>query len=400
MSRDEQKNRMGRIPITYRADRGRWELTIYRDGKRVRSLHSTEEAATKAWRAHCRKIERHGTHGDSISRDEGREFLEAKRIVAGEDLRDVARFWRQHHPEGSSSATISEAWEKFREEKESRGVSKRHLDTLKYHVGRFSRDFGPISVRAISSDDVRKWLVALPHDARTIANFRGSISIFLNWCVRRKFAHESPLTDVHETDMPVVKPRAKGILSVDQCAAMMAHIDAEEPNHAAWHALQLFAGIRRAEAGRMTWDMIDVERETITLPGWIVKTGDDWVLHDLPENLWDWLRKHRGEWEIKEPDSETLKRLRQTGFTALTPPIPSWPQNAMRHTFCTMMISLHSDAAKVANWSRHTNAAQLYKSYVAKLVSREEAERFTKIRPAHHPGTSPTRGRKSGQSEK
>lgn len=54
----------------------------------------------------------------------------------------------------------------------------------------------------------------------------------------------------------------------------------------------------------------------------------------------------------------------------------------MRHTFCTMLMSLHGDAAKVANWSRHTNASQLYKSYVARLVSREEAGRFIRIVPA------------------
>jgi hypothetical protein len=29
-----------------------------------------------------------------------------------------------------------------------------------------------------------------------------------------------------------------------------------------------------------------------------------------------------------------------------------WPKNAMRHTFCTMLMSLHGDATKVANRSR------------------------------------------------
>jgi integrase len=53
----------------------------------------------------------------------------------------------------------------------------------------------------------------------------------------------------------------------------------------------------------------------------------------------------------------------------------------MRHTFCTMLMSLYGDAAKVATWSRHANASQLYRSYVAKLVSRDEAKRFTAILP-------------------
>jgi len=65
--------------------------------------------------------------------------------------------------------------------------------------------------------------------------------------------------------------------------------------------------------------------------------------------------------------------------------IPAWPKNALRHTFCTMLMSLHGDAAKVANWSRHTNASQLYRSYVARLVSREEAGRFCSILPTKNP---------------
>lgn len=35
--------------------------------------------------------------------------------------------------------------------------------------------------------------------------------------------------------------------------------------------------------------------------------------------------------------------------------------------------------------SRHTNASQLYRSYVARLVSREEAGRFCSILPTKNP---------------
>jgi hypothetical protein len=69
-------------------------------------------------------------------------------------------------------------------------------------------------------------------------------------------------------------------------------------------------------------------------------------------------------------------------FSRLPVPIPQWPKNAMRHTFCTMLMSLHGDAAKVANWSRHTSPRELYQSYVARLVSKAEARRFLWILPA------------------
>jgi integrase len=169
---------------------------------------------------------------------------------------------------------------------------------------------------------------------------------------------------------------------------MMLYLEMERPKYIPWHALQLFAGIRRAEVGRLRWEWIDLDAKTITLPGWsegkrVVKTGDDWALHDLPASLWQWLQAYPGTGKIRVPGNVTVEAMRQKDFPKLG--IPEWPQNAMRHTFCTMLMSLHGDAAKVANWSRHTNAAQLYRSYVAKLVSRDEAGRFCRIAPAISP---------------
>ena len=378
-----QTTRAGTVPIKFRLDRQKWELTIHRNGKRSRKLYDTEAAANKAWSRHCLQVK---THGDNaVSAEEIREFLEARRIVSQKDLRDVARFYAEHHPEGAESILVSEAWERFQAEKETQGLSARHLETLRYHVQRFTGDYGGLTVRAVSAAHIREHLLSLGLDARTVKNFRGSLANFFNWCKRRKLCTAAPTDGIEDADLPAVRPKPKGALSVDQSIAMMARIEANHPELVAWHALQLFAGIRRAEVGRMTWSMIDLERETLTLPGWnaegdrIVKTGDDWVLHDLPANLWQWLRAYRGEGRVTSPSVELLDRIRADELPAVG--IANWPKNALRHTFCTMMMSLHGDATKVATWSRHTNVAQLYRSYVAKLVSREEARGFTEILP-------------------
>lgn len=374
-----------KAPVKFRPDRGKWELTIYRDGKRKRTQYETEAEALAVWKSHCRQLERFGSQGNAISGEEGREFLEAKRIAGGEDLRDIARFWRVHNPEDAQAATVGEAWRAFYDEKAAQGLSARHLQSLRYHVGNFSTCWEERQVREVKGSDVRAYLLELGLDARTLANIRGGLSNFFNWCLRRELVSVNPMDKVHDADLPAVRPKAKGILTVDQCAALMAWVDENAPKLAPWHALQLFAGIRRAEVPRLHWDWLDFEKRTITLPGWesgerVVKTGDDWVLHDLPSNLWAWLEKHRGTGRIYAPAPEVIAELRAVEFPKIG--IATWPKNAMRHTFCTMMMSLHGDAAKVANWSRHTNAAQLYRSYVAKLVSRKEAERFTAILPA------------------
>jgi integrase len=280
---------------------------------------------------------------------------------------------------------VEEAFDEFIAAQEVRGLSKRHLSGLRHHVGLFAESARQRQIRSITGNAVLDWLASLPLDARTVANYHGSLCNFFNWCERRGLVAKAPTLSIHEGDLPRLKPKPKGVLSVDQCAAMMAWIDCNAPKYAPWHALQLFAGIRRAEVGRMQWSWIDLDARVITLPGWteggerVVKTGDDWALHDLPENLWAWLRKHQGDGKIAIPGNDTVEVWRGEEFPKIG--IPEWPKNAMRHTFCTMLMSLHGDAAKVATWSRHANASQLYRSYVAKLVSLEEAGRFVGILP-------------------
>lgn len=383
-------NRLGKVPIRWREDRARWELSIFAGGKRVRSLHETEEEAVAEWKKHCRKVERLGTQGDAISKAEGLEFLEAKRITGGADLREVAIFWRKHHPEGSEDVLAEVAWRQFLEEKTSQGLSKRHLQTLRHHVARFVSVYGESPLRELTGEVVREYLLSLKVEARTVANVRGSLSNWFSWCRRRRFLEVVPTDSIHDADLPAVRPKARGVLTVEQAAAMMRCIEERFPRFVPWHALQLFGGIRRAEVERIRWEWIDLERQTITLPGWesgerVVKTGDDWVLHGLPENLFAWLAPHHGTGRVPAPSPELIAEWRGTVFPTLEPAIAPWPANAMRHTFATMLLSLHQDASRVAVWMRHSSPAQLYRSYVARLVPVEEARRFTGIRPQTPP---------------
>ncbi len=387
------KNKQGSVPIRYFENRDRWQLSLWIDGKRKRKFYATEAEAAKAWEKHCRRVKKFGTDGAAYSPEEHREYLEAKRLIPGVDLRDAARFYLVHHPEGIEGCTVNDAVEQFIDQQKERGLSQKHVSGLLTHTEAFGVTFGELATTEISSNNVLQWLSALSRktEPRTVWNYYGSLSTFFHWCVRRKLIKSAPTDEIARADLPTIPARPKGVISVDQTDAVMKYLKKDGPQYVPWHVLQLFAGLRRAELSRLTWDSIDLETETITLVGWrededgklsrVVKTGDDWVLHDLPGNLWEWLNEYKGEGKIAVPGSKTVQRLRAQEFPKLDAPVKKWPQNAMRHTFCTMMISLHGDAVKVCNWSRHSNPRQLYKSYVAKLVSREEAKRYFSISP-------------------
>lgn len=387
-------NRLGAVPIQWIESRQRWQLTVYRDGKRTRATFATQEEAKKAWADHTALVARHGLRAADYDAAAHAEYEEAKRLASGADLREVARFWAERRIAGADHITVEEAVKQFQKHKEGLALSARHINGLVQYSAGLADHFAGRKIGSITDNDILTWLLGMQrhYSPRTIKNAKNSIDNFFNWCVRRKMLQESPAAGVAVSDLPVVPPKPISVLTVDQAAAMMAWLAEHRPHFVAWHAIQLFAGIRNAEAGRFRWDWIDLERRIITMPGWatepdsgsmrrIVKTGDDWALHGLPDNLWAWLRWSKGEGNITRPNTDGVMRLRTKHFPSMHPPIPEWPHNAMRHTFCTMMISLYNDAAKVANWSRHTNTKQLYRSYVAKLVPKEEAERFFGIVP-------------------
>lgn len=391
-------NQKGNIPIKWDEKRKRWKLTTYEGGKK-RQFFKKEEDALKAWKSHVRTVEKHGKQAAEYDAVAHREYQEAKRIAGDQDLREVARFYASLHPVNAVDLNVSKAIETFNAQKKQRKVSSRHAETLRIHLSKFEKSFGKKNVRQVAGNRVLAWLleIAKHRDPRTVWNYYGSLCNFFNWCQRRKLIAHAPTADITEYDLPVMPSKPKGVLTLEQSASMMNWLDANRPNLVAWHAIQLFAGIRNAEANRFLWEWVDFEKRVINMPGWlfeqgedaekpeatlIVKTGDDWALHDLPDNLWTWLSKYKkesGPFGSHTPKVITL--LRKKHFSTLPVPIPEWPSNAMRHTFCTMLISLHSDAAKVANWSRHTNAKQLYDSYVGKLVAKKTAEAFCKIMP-------------------
>jgi integrase len=388
------RTRIGKVPVKWVEEKKRWQVSFWFDGKNHRRYARTRGEAERMWKEHCGRRVELGAAAKAYSVAEATEFLEAKRLARGADLREVARFWAKHHPADVERVSVGEAVERFLAHKTTVGISVAHEKTLRKHLVPFRASFGETDLREVSKDAVLAWLLGLRNGGaseRTVQNHHSSVSNFFSWCKRRGLVVESATAVVAVDDLPVVPRKPRGVFSVDECAALMGWVEEHAPRFAAWFAVQLFGGIRNAEAGRLRWgENFDFTQRVIVMRGWrivdgearrVVKTGDDWVLHGLPENLWAWLRKYRGMdgMAVTAPGNRALSVIR-SALRGLSPPVV-WVHDALRHTFCTMMISQYSDAARVANWSRHANARQLYDSYVAALVTPAEAKRFCEIMP-------------------
>lgn len=379
----------GTVPVRWVPARERWLLTTQVNGKKRRAFFKSESEAVRAWCRHCAVVERYGREAARYDARAHREYEEAKRLAQGADLREVAREWLVLRPK-VCFVTVAEAVRQYQSAKGALHLSASHLQTVRSHLDGFVRVFGSRFLGGgVSSKDVLAWLLG-SGAPKTIENKRTTLVSFFSWCERQEGWGKSPMGGVVASDLPEVPRGRKGFLSVDECVSFMGFMGSVFPEFAASAALRLFAGIRASEVGRLRWEWLDVRAQVVNLPGWdvdadrVTKTGDNWSLRGLPGNLWPWLVRFRevGDRDgfVRSPNSTKWHDIYAAWGESIGR-VPPWPSNALRHTFCVMLVSLHGDAGRVATWSRHSSPGELYASYVTQLVSVEEARRFCGILP-------------------
>ena len=247
-------------------------------------------------------------------------------------------------------------------------LSKAEFGQIKTRLNYLKKEFS--TFEDITVDSMLKFLRMRGRN-KTIANWRGTINEFLNYCVRRNAMTQNPLSVIMKDEFLVAeKSYSIEILSVDKTKAFFNFIEDKYPQYARFYAIAMFAGIRVDEVERLKEEYFKWDTKQIIFPAQIGKVKKSWVLEDLPENLWVWLEKYKNQ-PIKRPSdwvrSKTFKHL-------------DLPYNFTRHSFATYHISLYFDFAKTARITR--NSEQMLKQhYLSKLVDKDTAKKYFEIVP-------------------
>ncbi|WP_309386104.1 tyrosine-type recombinase/integrase [Cerasicoccus frondis] len=350
-----------------------------------RSYFATaEEAITEKKRLKGLEV-KHGTESIQYSRHAHAEYetsmnlLRAAGIVA--TLPDVTQFYIQHHQTADGAPkTVIEAARLFLERKENLNRSTRHVKDLKSRLNQFSAQFGNRQLSSLTRSEIEEWLLGLNLSPRTIRNYFITLSNFFNSLTRWRWTRENPISDIAEDDLPTVPNVMKRALTLDEAKGYMAHIEAHEPRYVLWSVVQLFLGIRNAEAERFKVDWIDYEQRRVIIPGWALvgdkvqqgsKTQDDWVIYDVEPVFWEWANAYP---EYAFARNKATNRIRHA--LADKGIINKWPSNALRRTYTTNHISLYRDAPRTALVLRHQNPRRLLKNYLARMVPKDQAVAF------------------------
>lgn len=260
---------------------------------------------------------------------------------------------------------------------------KAHLTSLKgkspkLRMHKFISDF--VEWKNVSDNKLLDWL-KLRGMPKTIIEYYAQIKRFYEFAKRRKFIAIAPTDNITQSDLPKIQRSKVCVWDIQNVNLFFQFLKEKRPRFLNWFAIACFAGIRRAEINRIKPEYIDTKRKTILLPYDITKTGDTWLMEDLPDNLWKWIDSYGTK--IENLTDATFSRLVEAWekwTEAKGEKIP-WQHNICRHSFCTYHLSLFRDPAKTSLLLKHREPNTMWQHYLAGLVDKKTAKKYFDIMP-------------------
>jgi integrase len=345
----------------------------YRETGKPRRKFFDAEAAAKSFAAWLNaEMKRNGVEGAQFPLALRAMALECSAVLSefGKTLRDATHHYVEHLRASERSCTVKQLLAELLDAKESKGVSRRHLDDLRQRAGRFAESFGDRIVATITSREIEEWLDSLNVGPQTRNHYRNAVRLAFNFAARRGYATENPAAKTEKANVLRVAP---GILTVAQSAHLLENAS---PEILPYIAIGLFAGLRTAEIMRLDWAEVDFDSGLVEVKAEKSKTAQRRFVAMEP-NLREWLfrlRKHRGN---VTPD-DFRKRFDEARAAA---GIKVWPNNALRHSFASYHLAHFQNAARTALELGHHDSRITFAHY-RELVKPKDAERYWNIRPA------------------
>ena len=333
-------------------------------GKRkLKRLKTLDEAIAFAEQAVIRR-ENKGLEGFNLQSDQQQDALKAfKTLAARGTLQEAAKFYIAHHFPKAGDISLVELQAKH--EKHLAKLNRRP-HTLRENTSRLndlnSHFRSNTLVKDITTDALSTYFQSNPQwSDHTRRSHYAVIRSFLNFGVNEKYLQTNPINAVKRPPKP--KDNKPGILTIEQTSKLLDAIKRAE-NEAQqaigpYVVLALFCGIRAEELDRLTWDLVDEEKQTVEIPEDIAKKHR-FRYADIPDNAVMWLRHFglKATGPIRSKNHRKLVELSrdQAG-------IKKWPKNAMRHSFASYHFELHGDSKKTSNELGHRGEDLLFSHY-------------------------------------
>ena len=351
-----------------------WRVYLGRDeeGKRVLKRCRTEEEARKL-ASHYKQCRTEVDLRFLRLPDEKKQVLIELVELAksrGVELRKLKSFCEhQLKEEGKKKeCLLSECMEKY-----LKGLAGRrsvYLNSLRWYLEKFLSRVGEMPVTRMSYQLVET--VYQEISLRSRASWKNRLSGFFSWCVKHEYLPENY---VRKLQLPRLDREAPRILSLEECRRLLRGCREEDLGQI---VLELFGGVRPAEAQKLSQSYINEKLTEIKIGGEMAKTRS-FRLVPIAPNMAEWMKLcfNREKVTVESKGKNKIRKSRR--YLARLLGLKNWPRDCLRHTAASMRLQRDKNAEKVA--LDLGNSPAVLHRYYKNLVSEEDCRAFWSLNP-------------------
>lgn len=383
------------------------------DGKRLAKFFTNDTDALTWAKDKSSEAGQLGSDFGTVGEDERAALAFWRGFMDGQDpappallsvLQDYAHRWKAHREGATVAATVPA----FIAAKEAEGLSLAHLGTVRVRLGRFERDFATRHLASFTQAELSDYILGLrgpvlqaapeapapakrgrkkldaPRATRreallsatTRKGYRATIGSFFEWAKKRGMIETNPCEDAAT---PKAKRKIPGILRPADMKAFFAALCDRAPVIVPFWAVRAFAGIREAEAVRMSWEMVSLAKNEIHLPGTVTKTGRPRTIAIQPA-LAAFLAPHAKKSGPLCPLTPMARRWHLRLAKRAIPKV-KLPANFARHSYATYHLEAFRHAGETSLQLGHGGNPEMLNSHYKGIATEAEAAQFWAIRP-------------------
>lgn len=246
-------------------------------------------------------------------------------------------------------------------------IGSRRMSELDHILDRFGSRFASRELHAIERPDIQSHLIGLGVGPQTRINHARVISRLFAWAMQSGYITANPV---------VITERVKRTPAIFYAPQVRALFEKAPAEILPMLVFQWFAGIRPTATHGLRWEDINQDRRTIAIRAEISKLREPEVIEGLPEELWAWVAGHaKASGAISHSNHIDMNRRlhHAIGYGA---GMKRWPEDVARHSFASHLYPRAHSIDAVAKVLCHRGSRVTLKHYVAKSVTREEAEAY------------------------
>ena len=351
-------------------------------GKRKRKFFETKRAAE----TECEKLEtRRDNFGVSLTAMTPAriaEAAEAYKLLEGgsASLLDAVHGFLAVQKARQSSVSFLELFNLFLEAKKDRNEQYRR--ELRLTRDRFPQ-FHARLVSDISYRELEKPLMQIsPGGRNSVMRYLRAV---FNYGIKRGYLIENPISRLDFADRPRKEVET---LSNEQVEAMLNHALAEDLQLLPFLVLGIFCGIRPdGELQKVEWKDVGLADKVVTIRPEVSKTKRRRFI-DLSDNAKSWLETFMARAGIQR--GRTVGDMTESGLRGhrianwKAAGVTAWPQQGMRHTYCSNWLAVHKDVNKLVLQSGHDSADTMWRHY-HRGTTEADGNQFWAILPSEKP---------------